>query len=154
MNEINTASKSLADRRYHKSILNKDGPERSLGGVNDFTKPPEYPIFSESESNQLPFEFNKYLPDSGMRNHPNDPGLLKEFCQISDIRVSKNTVASHFGKSNLFDLTLSNAFSNNNNIETGSKVNSVERSGQRARNRASSKHGNNQRPTLRHSHNS
>lgn len=69
--------------------------------------------------------------------------------------MSKNTVASHFGKSCLFDLTLSQAFSNNKNDTTSKMNNSAERSGMRtARDKVSSKQTSHRVPAIRSSHNS
>lgn len=84
-----------------------------------------------------------------------DNRLTKDFSQISDIRGSKNTLTSHFGKSALFDLTLSQAISLSKN-ENSSRVNSVERSRKRATDRLSTKLASNlhQMPMIRFSQNS
>lgn len=107
MNKKDSSQKRV-DRQRKQTQEPAPKNEELVNGVNDFTKPPEYPIFSESESQSLPFDLQQTFLNAGLQHLRHDNHrLTKGFSQISDIQVSKNTLTSHFAKSNLFDLTLS-----------------------------------------------
>lgn len=59
-------SQTRVDRPTKRAQDSNLKNEEVVTMVNDFTKPPEYPIFSESESQAQPFELPQTLLHSGL----------------------------------------------------------------------------------------